>query len=68
MLSKNGLPKYVINKCIHEFFKLKITTKLAFSKKKDPTPKKIFNRLPFSGTLSVQNSQRSEVFPSQTHG
>ena len=34
MLSKNGYLKYVLDKCIREFFNRKFTTKLLLSKKK----------------------------------
>ena len=54
MLSRKGYPKYVLDKCIPEFFNFKFTTKPLLSKKKDPTPKKILIRLPFLGALSVQ--------------
>ena len=54
MLSRNGYPKYILDKCIRKFFNRKFTTKSLLSKKKDPTPKKILIRLPFLGVLSVQ--------------
>ena len=54
MLSKNGYPKYVLDKCIREFFNRKFTTKPLRLKKKDPTEKKILIRLPFLGALSVR--------------
>ena len=54
MLSINGYPKYVVDKCIREFFNRKFTTKPLRSKKKDSTQKKIFIRLAFLGALSVQ--------------
>ena len=47
MLSINGYPKYVLDKCIREFFNRKVTTKPSRSKKKDSTQKKILIRLPF---------------------
>ena len=53
MLSRNGYPKYVLDKCIRELCDRKFTTKQLCSKKKDPTQKKILNRLPFLGALSV---------------
>ena len=37
MLSINGYPKYVLDKCIREFFNHKFTSKPLRSKKKDPT-------------------------------
>ena len=49
MLSRNGYPKYVFDKCRRKFFKRKFTTKPLLSKKKYPTPKKILIRLPFLG-------------------
>ena len=52
MLSRNGYPKYVLDKCILEFFTRKFTTTSLFSKKNDPTPKTILIRLPFLGALS----------------
>ena len=67
MLSRNGYPKYVSDKCICEFYNRKFTTKPLLSKKKDRTPKKIFIRLPFLGALSCANSQRTEVFLPLTH-
>ena len=54
MLSTNSYPKYILDKCIREFFNRKFTTKPLLSKKKDPTPKKILICLPFLGALSVQ--------------
>ena len=54
MLSRNGYPKYVLDKCIREFFNRKFITKPLRSKKKDPTQKKILIRLSFLGALSVQ--------------
>ena len=54
MLSRNGYPKYVLDKYIREFFIRKFTTKPLRSKKKDPTQKKILIRLSFLGALSVQ--------------
>ena len=54
MLSINGYPKYVLDKCKREFFNRKFTTASLHSKKKDSTQKKILIRLPFFGALSVQ--------------
>ena len=54
MLSRNGYPKYVLDKCIREIFNRKFTTKPIRSKKKDPTQKKILIRLPFLSALSLQ--------------
>ena len=54
MLSINGYPKYVLDKCIREFFNRKFTTKPLRSKKQDSTQKKILIRLSFLGALSVQ--------------
>ena len=55
MLSRNGYryPKYVLDKCIREFFNRKFTTKPLLSMKTDLTPKKILIHLPFLGALSV---------------
>ena len=47
MLSINGYPKYVLDKCIREFFNRKFTTNPLRSKKKDSNQKKILIRLPF---------------------
>ena len=47
MLSINGYPKYLLDKCIREFFIRKFTTKSLRSKQKDSTQKKILIRLPF---------------------
>ena len=62
MLSRKGYPKYVLDKCIREFFNRKFTTKPLRSNKKDPTQKKILIRLPFLGALSVQNRNEMKSF------
>ena len=66
MLSRNGYRKYVLDKCIREFFNHKFTTKSLLLKKKDSTPEKSFIRLLFLVFIRA-NSQRTEVFPPQTH-
>ena len=69
MLSRNGYPKYVLDKCIREFFNCKFTTKPLLSKKKDPTPKKILIRLSFLGALSVQiRNELKSFFDKLTDG
>ena len=62
MLSKNGYPKYVLDKCIDEFFNGKFTTKSLFSWKKDSAPKKIFIHLPFLGASSLQICNKLKSF------
>ena len=67
MLSINGYPKYILDKCLRKYFickftTLKFTTKPLLSKKKDPTPKKILIRLPFLGALSVQIRNELKCF------
>ena len=65
MLSRNGYSKYVLDKCIREFFYRKFTTKSLLLKKKDSTSKKIFIRLPFLGALLLQI--RNELKPFSTN-
>ena len=62
MLSKNGYPEYILDKCICEFFNRKFITKLLLSKKKNPTSKKIFIRKLFLGDLSVQICNELKIF------
>ena len=61
-LSRNGYPKYVLDKCIRAFFNRKFATKPLLSKKKDSTPKKIFICLPFLGVSSLQIRNELKAF------
>ena len=59
---RNGYPKYVLDKCIREFFISKFKTKPLLSKKKDPTPQKIFISLPLLGALSLHIRYELKAF------
>ena len=54
MLSRNGYLKYVLDKCIREFFNRKFSTKPLLSKEKDFNHLKIFIHFPISSALSLQ--------------
>ena len=62
MLSRKGCPKYVLDKCICEFFNRQFTTKLLLSKKKYSTLKKIFIRLPCLDSVSLQFRNKLKSF------
>ena len=63
MLSRNGYPKCISDKCIREFFNRKFTTKSLLPNKKDSISKKIFIRLPFLDALSLQIRNELKSFP-----
>ena len=67
MLSRNGYPKYVLDKCICEFYNRKFTTKSLLSKKKDRTPKKSFHLFAVFRCFVIAISLRAEVFLPLTH-
>ena len=63
MLSTSGCPKYVLDKCMREFFFYRqFTTKPLPTIKKDRISKKIFIRMQFLGALSVQICNEPEAF------